>query len=187
MTGLSQQGRAILEALFDAPGRRLANRRIVALLSAAHGSAASTKASVSRTLRRLYAAGFVELENDLRSPLSRRMAVLEALEEQFEADPEAEYQDILQRIEAGRIPPCFAIGGLADYTGWKRRSLENQKRNQRNTAVSLTSAGLDAITLDSERLTSQQIQVNRTPDTLSGHSGQTVRDPPPQLHGHSSE
>ena len=97
---LSSQATAVLETLSQQPGERMSIRRLVELLRPGHGSTASTRASLSRTLRRLWRAGLVELTNDYGWILTDRYAEPDTELAQHEADPEAAYARELAAIVA---------------------------------------------------------------------------------------
>jgi hypothetical protein len=179
MTRLSRQGRDVLEALAQPRDGRLTIRRLVQRLQPRHGSPAITKASLSRTLRRLWQAGYVELENDWRVTLTETKAAAAARLAALEVGYEADYEVILARHLAGN-PTCgfFPFSTATDYLEHQRWVLTRYfgKRNRRHTAAVLTPTGRERVSIDvTQRLTARRSQVNRkavaSRDNLSRTTG----------------
>ena len=116
---LSSQATAVLETLSQQPSDRMEIRQLVELLRPGHGSAASTRASLSRTLRRLWRDGLVELSSWGRGTLTERYAALDTALAEHEADPEAAYADVLAAIDRG-VPGFFPYDSPAKYLDYKR-------------------------------------------------------------------
>lgn len=141
---LSSQAIAVLETLSQQPADRMSIRELVELLRPGHGSRASTRASLSRTLRRLWRAGLVELKNDWGWTLTERHAELDTQLTQHEADPEAAYARELAAIERG-APGFFPYDSPAEYLEHKRWWNVHLKRYMRNSVVELTARGQEQI------------------------------------------
>ena len=153
---ISSQATAVLETLSQQHGDRMSIRRLVDLLRAGHGSSNSTRASLSRTLRRLRRDGFVELTNDWNPDrtLTERHAKLDTELAQHEADPEADYASLLAKIACGTVPALYDRGSSAAHLEHTRRQIESQKRHLRNNTVVLTAGGLELLTVDREAVNS---------------------------------
>ena len=167
MTRVSPQGLAVVEALAHQPSSRVPIRQLVRLLAPAHGSVASTRASLSRTLRRLWSVGLIELENDWRVPLTKRLAALDAERAQLEADPEAAYAKQRAAIDRG-APGFFPFTSAAEYLPFQRRMIARRRRGCRHTVAVLTTNGREWLTArrrevnqDERRLIDLRIPVNR--------------------------
>jgi DNA-binding MarR family transcriptional regulator len=147
MTRLSRQGKDVLDALAQPANGRLEIWRLVKRLQSLHGSVASTRASLSRTLRRLWQAGYVELENDWRVTLTEQQAEADARLAQLEADPEGEYRRQADAIAAGK-PGFFPFTSATEYLEHRRWSIRRwDKRNNRHTAAVLTPAGRERVSI----------------------------------------
>ncbi len=153
---LSSQATALLELLSQQHGDRMSIRRLVDLLRPGHGSSASTRASLSRTLRRLWRDGLVELTNDWNPDrtLTARLAKLDAELAKHEADPEAEYASLLEKVADGRLPEWFARGSPSGNLEQYRRAHARDRRHLRNNTVVLTASGLQLLTVDGEAVNS---------------------------------
>jgi hypothetical protein len=97
---LSAQGRAVLQALASAADGRLAMADVLRRVRRPGVSAAVTRASVSRTLRRLWLAGLVELADDARRTLTAEADRLERSAAVVHAQPEAAYRAYRERLGA---------------------------------------------------------------------------------------
>jgi hypothetical protein len=165
MTLLSRQGRQVLEALAQPADGRREIWRLVKLLRPSHGSAASTKASLSRTLRRLWQAGYVELEGGwARVTLTEKQAAADAQLARLEAGYEAEYEVVRARhLKGDGTCGFFPFNTAADYLEHQRWTLTRHfgTRHQRHTAASLTPAGRERVSIDAQRLTPIRVRVNR--------------------------
>jgi hypothetical protein len=168
VTRLSPQGLTVLEALAQPPSGRLTIRRLVTLLQPAHSTPASTRASLSRTLRRLWRAGLVELEHDGGLTLTEMQTATDAELACFDADPAGDYAAVLAKIAAGRIPACFARKSQAAYLAYRRQQIADRTRHARTRAAVLTAAGRERASIDTsftaEWLTSSEREVNRSED-----------------------
>ncbi len=171
---VSAQGLVILETLSQQPLNRLPVRSVVECLRPAHGSLASTKASVSRTLRRLHRAGLVELEDVRRRTLTERHAVLDAELGNLEANFESKYAEILAGIIARRVPACFGRGSADGYLEYERRRITREKRSCQSSVAVLTPLGCDVLTIDVETVNVSPRNVNRR-TWLPGQWGRTTR------------
>ena len=161
MTPVSAQGLAVLETLSQQPLDRLAIRCLVDLLRPAHGSLASTRASVSRTLHRLWRSGLVELENTEGHTLTERLAALDAELAEHEANPEAEYEEALEAVSRG-VPVFLARGSADGLLENHRREVAREKRHLRRTAAVLTPQGQELLTVDVKAVNNTEGIVNRT-------------------------
>ena len=159
---ISAQGRAVLETLSQQPRDCMAISRLVDLLQPAHGSLASTRASVSRSLRRLWRAGLVELENNRRQTLTEQLAVLDAVLAAHEADPEAEYARVLEGVPH-RWPAVLTRGSAEGYLAYRRQTVAREKRSIRSAVVVLTAQRQEFLTVDT---------VNSTPGIVNRNSCQ---------------
>jgi DNA-binding transcriptional ArsR family regulator len=84
---LSSQGRAVLQALATAADGELPTADVLRRVHRPGASAAVTRASVSRTLRRLWAAGLVELAARDRKTLTAEAERLQRLSDAVHANP----------------------------------------------------------------------------------------------------
>jgi hypothetical protein len=101
-TRLSHQGRVVLEALAAGDGR-LPVRRILESVRPRGTSLAVAQASLSRTLRRLWAAGLVELltYHPTRPTLTEQAAYWRTAYAGVQAAPDAAYRACRQREGCG--------------------------------------------------------------------------------------
>ncbi len=153
---LSRQGQTVLEALFvQEPSHRLPISRLTHLTRPVHSSLPSTRASLSRTLRRLWRAGLVELKSDWGVTLSDRLHELEVELAAHEGDVDGAYADILAAVARG-TPGFFACGSADEYLQHHRRLVSRRKRHIRSTSVELSMRGREYV----ERLTSIRRAVN---------------------------
>jgi hypothetical protein len=159
MTRLSRQGRDVLEALAQRADGRLDIWRLVKRLQPRHGSQASTRASLSRTLRRLWRAGLVELEHAGGLTLREMHVACDAELARFNVDPEADYAGTLAKIASGRIPALFAHASAAAYFAERRRYITGQTCHMRAQFAVLTAAGRERMALD----TAADRTVNKQP------------------------
>ena len=96
---LSEQGRRVLEALAARDGP-LSVAAVLALIRRPDVAAPVARASLSRTLRRLWAAGLVELVTGhaTRPTLTEQAAYWRSLYVAAQASPDATYQDYCRRF-----------------------------------------------------------------------------------------
>jgi hypothetical protein len=99
LRSISVQGRAVLEALAAGDGP-LSVAAVLALIRRPEVAAPVARASLSRTLRRLWAAGLVELVTGhaTRPTLTEQAAYWRSLYVAAQASPDATYQDYCRRF-----------------------------------------------------------------------------------------
>ena len=151
---LSSQATSVLELLSQQHRDQISIRRLVDLFRAGHGSSNSTRASLSRTLRRLWRDGLVELTTRDWRTLTERHAELDTKLAQYEANPEADYASLLAMIACGKMPAGFDRGSPTANLEHSRRAIARDRRHLRNSVVVLTAGGLDLLTVDGEAVNS---------------------------------
>lgn len=156
MTRLSRQGRTVLEVLGQQLGCRFPISYLVGHFLSAHGSAASTRASLSRTLRRLWRAGLVELTNDWGRTLTDYYAAIDEELAAQERDPEAAFAAVLAAIAGA--PGFFPYETAEEYLASERRRIARLRRGKPMRAVCLTPQGRELV----QRLTVRRREVNRS-------------------------
>jgi DNA-binding MarR family transcriptional regulator len=125
-----------------------------------HRSQASARASLSRTLRRLWRQGYVELENNYGRTLTSVHAALDAELARHEADPLAAYEEKRAALAAG-APMFFPFASPAEWLEGHRQQIERLRRpGLRCTFARLTPKG-------AERLSSHRPRVNRSTEMRS--------------------
>lgn len=110
------------------------------------------RASLSRTLRRLWRRGIVELENDYGYTLTRQIEAIETTLAKQEQDPENVYRKA--RAQGGFFP----FADATEYLESCRVGTQSRKRHRRIQWVRLTNKGREALC----RLTSNDLK-------LTGH------------------
>jgi DNA-binding transcriptional ArsR family regulator len=95
---LSSQRRAVLQALAAAADGRLATADVRRRVERPGASDSVTRASVSRTLRRLWRAGLVELADGDRKTLKAEAERLQHLADAVDAQPDVAYRAYLERL-----------------------------------------------------------------------------------------
>lgn len=157
MARLSRQGLAVLEVLAQQPACRFPISYLLGQFLSAHGSAASTRASLSRTLRRLWRAGLVELLNERGWTLTECYAAIDEELAAHERDPDAAFAAVLAAIADGP-PGFFPYATAEEYLESERRRAAALRRGIPMHAVCLTPQGRDLV----ERLIARRREVNRT-------------------------
>ncbi len=152
VTRLSASGLAVLEACLgrdavsiDELVRRSPRRQAVA------------RASLSRTLRRLWRAGLVELLNDWGDTLTEYYAAIDNKLAAQERDPDAAFAVVLDAVRRG-APGFFPYTTAADWIEDQRRAAAKLKRSKPTRTVCLTAQGRELV----ERLISRRREVNRS-------------------------
>jgi hypothetical protein len=176
MTRVSAPGVAVLEACWNGAVsinslvRHSSQRRLVA------------RASISRTLRRLWRAGLIELANDWNHTLTQHYAAIDAKLAAHVADPEGTFaataETIMRHVEQGGRW-FWPFTTAPEYLAWaQRKAGEDRRRACHMRYVRITPAGRDYL----ERLTLIRTEVNRSeqPETVGAMTGQPVR----KLSGH---
>jgi hypothetical protein len=139
---VSSQGRAVLQALATAADGRLATADVLRRVQRPGASATVTRASVSRTLRRLWAAGLVELADRDRRTLTAEAARRQHLCDVVQAHPEVAYRAYVARLR--RDGQHDGYGSAARYAaGW--RHVAQRMPHLRVRQVHLTSTGHQAV------------------------------------------
>lgn len=108
---------------------------VAVLVNRAAGSLNTRRASTSRSLRRLWRLGLVELENQYGCSLTERLRSRMEELAHHEADAEAAFE--AARTGAAFFP--FADAG--EYLSWHRSRVENRSKYQRAQIVRLTPLG----------------------------------------------
>jgi len=146
---LSAQGRTILQALDAAPEELVWMADLVELIARPQTRRGVTRASLSRTLRRLWRAGLVELLDDWTT-LSARDEQARAKLAALEADPAAAYarhQEFWQSCGE----PQYIAASVEDYMALRRA---NARPSMRVRMVRITAAGRASVNKGaSEKLT----------------------------------
>lgn len=148
---VSPQGLAILQALAASRGRKdwrrvrpyapgeLPTSDLVKLLTRPRVAKGVLKASLSRTLRRLWRAGLVELQAATwQKTMTEQQRERVQKVQQLEADPVAAYQDYRRVVASLRLPDKH--GSPAAYLAAMRVRTERPP-DVRVTTVSITKAG----------------------------------------------
>ena len=117
------------------------------------------RASLSRTLRRLWRTGLVELTNDWGWALTEHYAAVDEQLAAHERDPDAVFANQLAAIARG-VPGFFPFATAGEYLAFARRSAAKRKRGKPMRYVSLTPQGRDLV----ERLITRRREVNQTKD-----------------------
>ena len=146
---LSSQATAVLELLSQQRDDRMSIRQLVDLFREGHGSSNSTRASLSRTLRRLRRDGLVELYLHFTS-MAERTLVYDNRLAKYEADPEGDYARLLEKIARGEARPYYDRGSAAANLAHLRRDIARDRSHMRNTHVKLTASGLELQTVEAE-------------------------------------
>lgn len=139
---LSSQGRAVLQALAAAPDGLLATADVLQRVRRPGASSAVTRASVSRTLRRLWTAGVVELADGARRTLTAEAARLEHFCAAAQREPEAAYRAYLNRRRVDGQPDAYR--SASRYAAAWRQAAQ-QMPHLRVRAVQLTASGRQAV------------------------------------------
>jgi hypothetical protein len=110
------------------------------LVRLAPGRRAVVRASLSRTLRRLWHAGWVELFNAWGYSLTARHADADAQLQEYERDPDATY------AQAAAAPGFFPYVTPEEYLVSLRERALQLKRGRPVHVVQITSAGRERLT-----------------------------------------
>jgi hypothetical protein len=108
---ISSQGRTVLQALAATHDGRLATADVRRCLQRPGTASSVTRASLSRTLRRLWHAGLVELEDDRRRTLTTEADRLRHLAEVVCANPDSAYQTYANRMRQQRLHDHYGSAG----------------------------------------------------------------------------
>jgi hypothetical protein len=98
---VSDNGRDVLRLLARASGGSLPLRTLKTALDRGDVSPAVQRASLSRTLRRLWRAGLVELSDERGEPLTSRIARIHQWAERVRSDPAGAYRVYVTRAARG--------------------------------------------------------------------------------------
>jgi hypothetical protein len=164
---LSPQGRAILERCAQSSLRLRVNGGadiagclyIRDLMRLRQGSRNVVKASVSRSLRRLWRAGWVELLSEHGSSLTNHHANAAADLEAAERDPEGVYA----RARAVGGPGLFLWATPQEYLSYLHSRADELMRGRRMALVYITNAGRQRLTEINLKLTARRDPGERSP------------------------
>lgn len=151
-TRLSRAGLAVLRACVASAGHLESDdsglggclyiAKLSNLLKSMPGRPEVARASLSRTLRRLWRAGWVELLGDCGRSLTRIYADAAADLQAAERDPAGTY------ARAAAQPGIFLWQSPEEYLAHLRRTAAWLPRQRRMTIVQITSAGRQRLTLN---------------------------------------
>ena len=155
---LSPAMRSVLKACIDAPPvtqgseeqrqilhyhcvpvRRLVDKRV-----REGASVGVARASISRTLHRLFKRGLVDLQNNYGNSFTERLADRDRQLTEHERDPEAAYQRQVDAIKRG-APGFFPFTNADGYLAWTRRHVARRRSEMRATWIQATDDGLRAV------------------------------------------
>lgn len=121
------------------------------------------RASLSRTLRRLWRAGLVELTTDWGTTLTEHHAEIDDTLAAQERDPEAAFAEELDAVRRG-VPGFLPYTTADEWLGYQRSAAARRKRGKPMRVVCLTSEGRALV----ERLTSRRREVNQSRTPVDG-------------------
>jgi hypothetical protein len=132
----------VLQALAAAADGHLATADVLRRVCRPGASAAVTRASVSRTLRRLWTAGLVELADGAQRTLTAKVAQRERACAAAQRHPEAAYRAYLERRRVDGQPDRY--GSAARHAAAWREAVRDRP-SLRVAQVQLTSTGQQAV------------------------------------------
>ena len=142
MTRVSVQGRSVLEALVESEEGLQSPNELTQLIVRGGASLSVARASLSRTLRRLWSAGLVELESTRGKTFSELRQDSKDRAERARRDPAGFYQGYCKWVSTVGGRPIVASAD--EWLALKQRQARRPPTG-RVRVVILTEAGRDAV------------------------------------------